>query len=500
MTGTNKQKRASMSRLVGMLLCLAMLFTLAACFTACEQGPQGEPGIQGEQGPQGEKGDKGDTGAQGEKGDTGAQGEKGDKGDPGAQGEQGLQGEKGDKGDTGAQGEKGDKGDPGAQGEQGLQGNKGDKGDTGAQGEKGDKGDAGVGIAKIELIAGELIITYTDGNVVNLGKLVQDEDDEDPSEDPDETITDLPAVTNEAASDYAGGTYSYQELYLYTDDEAAAAGVPAGYEDHVMKLIGSDLGESGVVIDFTKWNIQVDDIASMTIRYYVDDQCGAIRLANDKTFIVLESNIAKSQWAELTVKDCFYSFANNEDGTLGKVALCFRHGKTFYVDHITFEMKDPDAESLTDIPEITSKPTADYIGGNYNYQTLGVYTTEEAQTENVPEGYSGHVMKMVGNGLGANGVVVDFTKWNIKVEDIASMTIRYYVDNDCGSIRLASGQNFLINEANIAKNQWAELTVSGIFDSFTNNADGTLGSVALCFRHGNTFYVDSITFTMIGQP
>ena len=54
-------------------------------------------------------------------------------------------------------------------GEKGDKGDKGDKGAHGEKGEKGDKGDTGRGIAKTELINGELIITYTDGTKENLG-------------------------------------------------------------------------------------------------------------------------------------------------------------------------------------------------------------------------------------------------------------------------------------------------------------------------------------------
>ena len=56
-----------------------------------------------------------------------------------------------------------------------MQGEKGDKGDTGAKGEKGDKGDTGRGIAKTELVNGELIITYTDGTKENLGSITSTE-------------------------------------------------------------------------------------------------------------------------------------------------------------------------------------------------------------------------------------------------------------------------------------------------------------------------------------
>ena len=143
-----------MKRIVSMLLLAAMLLTATVGCASCRAGETGPQGIQGEQGPQGEKGDKGDQGIQGE---------KGDKGD---QGEQGIQGEKGDKGDPGEQGVQGVKGDKGDQGEQGIQG---EKGEQGAKGEKGDKGDTGVGIADLQIVDGELIVTYTDGTVVNLG-------------------------------------------------------------------------------------------------------------------------------------------------------------------------------------------------------------------------------------------------------------------------------------------------------------------------------------------
>ena len=64
----------------------------------------------------------------------------------------------------------------------GEKGDKGDKGDTGSQGEKGekgDKGDTGRGIAKTEIVNGELIITYTDGTKENLGSVTSAENTDD---------------------------------------------------------------------------------------------------------------------------------------------------------------------------------------------------------------------------------------------------------------------------------------------------------------------------------
>ena len=52
-----------------------------------------------------------------------------------------------------------------------IKGEKGDKGEQGQQGLQGTKGADGRGIAKTELVNGELVITYTDGTSDNLGSV-----------------------------------------------------------------------------------------------------------------------------------------------------------------------------------------------------------------------------------------------------------------------------------------------------------------------------------------
>ena len=86
---------------------------------------------------------------------------KGEQGDTGATGPQGIQGE---KGETGAQGPEGPAGATGPQGPQGPQGPAGTNGTNGAD---------GVGIESAVINEnGELVITYTDGEVANLGVVV----------------------------------------------------------------------------------------------------------------------------------------------------------------------------------------------------------------------------------------------------------------------------------------------------------------------------------------
>lgn len=151
---------------------------------------KGEKGDKGDKGDTGDKGDPGETGAHGQDGKDGvtpqlkigddnlwyvsydggqtwvslgvkATGEKGDTG------KDGQQGEKGDKGD------KGDPGDAGTPGQNVKNGTNGINGASGADGKNEKDGKDGIGIAKAEINAnGELVITYTNGKTVNLGKIV----------------------------------------------------------------------------------------------------------------------------------------------------------------------------------------------------------------------------------------------------------------------------------------------------------------------------------------
>jgi len=95
-------------------------------------------------------------GLTGKKGDTGGEGLRGDKGIDGDHGVDGLQG---DIGDTGPRGPRGYKGETGAKG-QAI------KGDTG------DAGQDGRGIVRLQIHGFNLLVTYTDGDQVNLGRVV----------------------------------------------------------------------------------------------------------------------------------------------------------------------------------------------------------------------------------------------------------------------------------------------------------------------------------------
>ena len=142
------------------------------------KGVDGQDGEDGERGP---KGDKGDTGAAGK---DGADGKNGVDGQDGKDGKQGPKGDKGDKGDTGAPGKNGADGKNGVDGQDGKDGKrgpKGDKGDTGTAGKDGvdgQDGKDGRGVKSFEVNdEGHLMVTYSDGETVDLGKVTGDATD-----------------------------------------------------------------------------------------------------------------------------------------------------------------------------------------------------------------------------------------------------------------------------------------------------------------------------------
>jgi hypothetical protein len=94
------------------------------------------------------------------------------RGPQGLQGEAGLNGVDGVAGKDGKAGSIGMIGEAGPRGMRGPQGEAGKNGAIGPQGESGEDGKDGRGIQRIAIHGTDLIITYTTGDKVNLGRVV----------------------------------------------------------------------------------------------------------------------------------------------------------------------------------------------------------------------------------------------------------------------------------------------------------------------------------------
>jgi len=134
------------------------------------RGERGEAGFEGPRGLQGLQGNPGFTGSQGATGNTGVRGEKGDKGDQGLPGAQGIPGQLGPQGIQGIQG---NVGFTGSRGEAGAFAAVGFAGSVGATGNVGFTGSAGTGISSANVTAeGVFSLTYTDASTTNLGSIL----------------------------------------------------------------------------------------------------------------------------------------------------------------------------------------------------------------------------------------------------------------------------------------------------------------------------------------
>ncbi len=155
------------------------------------QGPQGEKGAAGVNGKDGIDGKDGQDGADGQDGltpyigdngnwwigekDTGikAAGTDGVNGKDGQDGKDGVDGKDGKDGVDGKDGQDGKDGAQGPQGEKGETGADGKDGRDGVDGKDGKDGVNGVGVSDVYIDEdGNLIVTLTDGSILNLGKVL----------------------------------------------------------------------------------------------------------------------------------------------------------------------------------------------------------------------------------------------------------------------------------------------------------------------------------------
>jgi len=101
----------------------------------------------------------------------------------------------------GPQGNKGDKGDQGPQGERGIDGVKGDSGTNGKDGSNGIDGEDGVSIVGTKIdFDGSLVVTFSDGKVINVGDVVGEKGERGP-----QGAAGVSGVNGEAFANLDGG-------------------------------------------------------------------------------------------------------------------------------------------------------------------------------------------------------------------------------------------------------------------------------------------------------
>ena len=143
--------------------------------------------------------------------------------------------------------------------------------------------------------------------------------------------------------------YWYKKLETYSSEEAAAAGVPEGYEGCVMKLVGDS--SVGLTIDFSSRQIPISSVKALHMRvYYNEPKIREVRVTIDAGYSWVLRHEAKKQaeWEDVVITDpnSLKQLAN-EEGRLGRFGFGFRfqdgtYNAVVYVDEIRAELIDDD--------------------------------------------------------------------------------------------------------------------------------------------------------------
>lgn len=172
-----------------------------------------------------------------------------------------------------------------------------------------------------------------------------------------DTLSEFPCTYSAAPVDKEYMCYGSKEVKSYTAEEAAAAGIPAGYEDGVFEIVSLNGGANcGALLDFSAGQFSQNLVEGLTFRIYIGQHASntgsrpEMRIA--KPFDVNNSWVWQpgvrtpdGEWTEITVPSTQANFPSLfKDGYLDKFELSVRANAAVpvYVDSITVNLKAND--------------------------------------------------------------------------------------------------------------------------------------------------------------
>ena len=211
--------------------------------------------------------------------------------------------------------------------------------------------------------------------------------------------SEFPCTISAAPMDKSYMCYGSSAVVGYTAEEAAAAGIPEGYEGQVYEVQPLDGGVScGALLDFSASNISLALVESLEFRIYIPYNASntgnrpQMRIA--KPFDVNNAWIYQpgstptpaGEWTTVVVeKDYQFSSLADEDGNLYKFELSVRSNvkQSFYVDAISVNLKVDDG-----VAPVINYNGADTIYANEGTQfDLNVTAYDELEARNVDVEY-----------------------------------------------------------------------------------------------------------------
>ncbi|MBQ1847664.1 MAG: hypothetical protein II135_06650 [Clostridia bacterium] len=145
----------------------------------------------------------------------------------------------------------------------------------------------------------------------------------------------------------------------------------------------------------------------------------------------------------------------------------------------------------------------------YWYKQMDIYEGDEAVKAGVPFGYSGYVMRLVGDT--SAGITVDFTGRNIPVTSVKALHMRVYYNEKQREVRVTvdAGVSWVLRHEAKKPGQWEDVVISDQA-SLRKLADqsGRLGVFGFGFRcyegtSNTSVYIDEIRVELIdddGMP
>ena len=170
---------------------------------------------------------------------------------------------------------------------------------------------------------------------------------------------------NDKTDSFLANGYGSTSVITYTEAEATAAGIPAGFSGDVVSVAHSSSVNFGVMLDFSDQNIPIQLVKSITFRVYVNDDgindgYPEIRIPEPYTsggWVMRYAFANKTNaWQDIVLQDGNGSFFNNgdrtanfnmlaKDGYLYKMELALRYSgtkPTFYIDSVKLGFIDND--------------------------------------------------------------------------------------------------------------------------------------------------------------
>ena len=170
---------------------------------------------------------------------------------------------------------------------------------------------------------------------------------------------------NDKTDSFIANGYGSTDVITYTEAEATAAGIPAGFTGDVVSVSNSSSVNFGIMLDFSSQNIPIQFVKSITFRVYVNDDgikdgYPEIRIPEPYTsggWVMRYAFADKTDaWQDIVLQDGNGSFFNNgartanfnmlaKDGYLYKMELALRYsGKNpnFYIDSVKLDYIDND--------------------------------------------------------------------------------------------------------------------------------------------------------------